>query len=206
MSAQCALRSPGHGGRHVRLSVVQLSGALSGTARQVPYDRRLDNGCRPAARPLARQAGPPCSSVIRRPVVTPRLDDNGDVAQNLARFRLIWTGHTVERAQQVSRGLSQVALALRAELVSYGSAELPLQLCGRTGVAIWRGIKEGRGPRRRLRAHAERRPGGSWGGSRISGRRPDRPVRGGLSSGRASDDGSPLDAQSARSHTFRWRT
>ena len=36
--------------------VGQLSGALSGTARQVPHDHRLDNGCRAAAQPLARQA------------------------------------------------------------------------------------------------------------------------------------------------------
>ena len=44
---------------------------------------------------------------------------SGDVAQNLARFRLIWPGHAIERAQQASRGLSREALAVRAELVSH---------------------------------------------------------------------------------------
>ena len=62
-------------------------------------------------------------------------------------------------AQQIMCGPPHGVLAQRAELVSYGPAELPLQLCGRTVAMVWRGIEQGRGPWRRLRGHAQRRPG-----------------------------------------------
>jgi hypothetical protein len=57
------------------------------------------------------------------------------------------------------RGPPHSVLTQRAELVSYGPAELPLQLCGHAGATVWRGIEQGRGPWRRLRGHAQRRPG-----------------------------------------------
>jgi len=78
-------------------------------------------------------------TVIRVPAVTPQVDGGGDIAQRLARFRLIWTGHTVERAQQVSRGPSQEALAVRAELVNHGPPHVPLySLPGAPGYVTWR--------------------------------------------------------------------
>jgi hypothetical protein len=77
---------------------------------------------------------------FRRPVLSPRLDGDGDIAQRQTRFRLIGPGCVVKFAQQIMRGPPHGVLALRAELVSCGPAELPLRLCGHAGATVWCGF------------------------------------------------------------------
>jgi hypothetical protein len=47
------------------------------------------------------------------------LDGSDEVAQCLACLWLIWGGHAIKHAEQVSRGPSQQALAVRAKLLSH---------------------------------------------------------------------------------------
>jgi hypothetical protein len=67
----------------------------------------------------------------RRLALTPQVDGRSDVAQRQPRFGLIRPGHAVKRAEQVTRGLSQEALAVREELLSYRTS--PVSLYGLPG-------------------------------------------------------------------------
>jgi hypothetical protein len=92
--------------------------------------------------PLVRVSALAGRPSFRRPVLSPRLDSGGNLAQRQPRFPLVRAGHAVKLTQQVSRGPSQEALALRAELVSHWPAHVLLYgLPGAPGHGTWRTAK-----------------------------------------------------------------
>ncbi len=162
------------GGRSSSLACGPFAPCSSGSTGRTPGRRS-----RPRSRSSAllrrgnRQPGwrgrlPFWLSVIRRRVSSSRLDGSSDVAQCLACFRLIRPGHAVKRAQQVPRGPSQEALAVRAELISHGPPHVPLYgLQDAPGPALWRAAQ---------RRPGRRRGAAAAGGVRAQRALPERPA------------------------------